>query len=82
MFRVRLKTCEQDFRPVKWPPPGPYWCSGYDFCDNAILVVYAENLEQLFEYWPEAEYIDAEEVEEHEFTDRFPKPGWWEGNDA
>ena len=43
-MRLRFETNKEDFRPIKWPPPGPYWCSGY-LCDidgyqNAIIVAF------------------------------------------
>jgi len=28
MLRVRFHTDEEDYRPLKFPPPGPYWCTG------------------------------------------------------
>ena len=66
-----------DYRPVKWPIKHPYWCTGYGD-DYATIVAYADNIEQIKELWPEAEEIDAEEVEEYFFSDRFPKPEWLE----
>jgi hypothetical protein len=28
-IRYRFHANADDYRPVKFPPPGPYWCSGY-----------------------------------------------------
>lgn len=78
MTWIRARFCANldDYRPVKWPPPGPYWCSGYGD-DYSIVVAYVKNEEQIKEFWPEATDIDAEEVNEIVFTDRFSKPDWW-----
>jgi len=77
MLRIRFKIAEEDYRPIKFPPPYPYWCSGYDPDDKAILIAFADNLEQLYEYWPDAEEPDATEEDEIHYTDRFPKPDWY-----
>jgi hypothetical protein len=29
MIRARFHANEDDWRAVKFPPPGPYWCTGY-----------------------------------------------------
>lgn len=69
----------EDYRPTKWPPPGPYWCTGsagLDVCP--ILVAYTETEDQITEFWPEAEQIDVHRTNcEPEFSDRFPQPDWW-----
>ena len=77
MIRARFKANRIDYRPVKWPYPHPYWCSGYGE-RYSILIAYADNNAQIIEYWPEAKNIDAEECSEYTFSDRFPKPKWFE----
>lgn len=77
MIRARFKVNGADYRPVKFPPPHPYWCTGYAGDGSyAIVVAYADNEDQVREYWPEAAEIDAEPAERYIFTDRFPKPDW------
>ena len=75
-LRCRFKANVDDYRPIKFPPPGPYWCSG-ETLDNAILVAYVRDLNQITEYWPEAEDIESVEQTEIVFTDRFPRPKWY-----
>ena len=29
--RYRFRADPDDYRPIIFPPPGPYWCSGYGF---------------------------------------------------
>jgi hypothetical protein len=83
-FRMRFYTNADDYRPVIFPPPGPYWCSGYAFNgddDYAVVVAYVKHKEQVTEFWPDAK--DVEESGEPQprpirFSGRFPKPNWWE----
>ena len=77
MLRVRFKANEEDYRPVNWPVKHPYWCTGYGG-GYSIVVAYVDNVEELLRNWPEAEDIDAEEVEEYFFNSRFVKPTWFE----
>ncbi len=79
MIRARFKANAEDWRPVKFPPQHPYWCTGYaGDMSYSIVVAYADNEAQIREYWPEASDIDAEEASEYAFTDRFAKPEWME----
>jgi hypothetical protein len=75
-LRARFHANEEDSRPVKFPPPGPFWetstVGGY-----ATVVAYVRNLSEVTEYWPEASSIQFEEGDEILFTERFPKPDWW-----
>jgi hypothetical protein len=82
MIRARFYANGNDYRPVKWPIKHPYWCSGSTFEDpmRSIIVAYADSIEEILELWPEAENIDAEEAEDYEFTDRFPKPEWFKND--
>ena len=81
-YRFRTKSVE-DFRPlidlatIKMP----YWCTGYglngDFeDDNAIIVCYLPEDEDLFKYWDDAYDIESEVVDTIKYSDRFPKPDW------
>ena len=80
-LRCRFKTNEEDYRPISWPPPGPYWCSGSGDGFN-IVIAYVKTIEQLKEFWPEAADIDADERMEITYTDRFPKPDWYESDES
>jgi hypothetical protein len=80
VIRARFFTNGEDYRPVKFPPPHPYWCTGYTIDDEdsqAIVVAYADSEEQILEYWPDAENIDSEPAEAYVFTNRFQKPAWF-----
>jgi hypothetical protein len=75
-LRCRFHANEADYRPITWPPPGPYWCSGEG--DNySIVIAYVKNIEQVTEFWPEATHIESEERSEITYTDRFSKPSWY-----
>lgn len=81
MIKVRFTVDVSDYRPVVWPIKYPYWCTGYDADIIPILVAYVDSQEQLLEYWPEAENINVmqeAEVLVIEYSDRFPKPSWYE----
>jgi hypothetical protein len=78
-IRARFKANYPDFRPVTWPPPGPFWRSGIGGDDSySIVIAYVRSSEQIQEFWPEARDIETTEEESIKFTDRFPKPDWWE----
>lgn len=83
--RHRFKASPVDYRPVKFPPPGPYWCSGFacsmtdENDEYSIVVAYLPVGELVTDWWPEAEDIESKPVESITFTDRFPKPAWWKG---
>ncbi len=78
MLRVRFKANPDDYRPVKWPVKYPFWCSGYGE-EYSIVIAYVDTIEEIYELWPEATELDAEERKEITFTDRFPKPDWYQG---
>lgn len=75
-LRCRFKANEHDYRPIVFPPPGPFWCTGYGD-DFSIVVAYVKTIEQVTEFWPEASDIDSEECDEITYTDRFPRPSWY-----
>lgn len=78
--RIRFKANLEDYRPVLWPPPGPYWCSG-ESDTHSIVVAYfpkGSSDKMIKKYWPEAEEIDRmQEGTSLEFSDRFQEPEWW-----
>ena len=81
MIRARFALVgDPDWRPVTCPDDLlPYWCSGYDSADQPIVIAFAKSVEQVMELWPNAEQpIDFEEVDGVTFSDRFPKPHWYE----
>lgn len=79
MIRARFHADPDDYRPVKFPPPHPYWCSGYAGDESySVVVAYVDDEDQIREYWPEATEIDAEPAEDYLFTDRFAKPKWFQ----
>ena len=75
-LRCRFRANKDDYRCIKWPPPGPYWCTGYGE-GYSIVVAYVRNIDQVKEFWPEADDIDSDERSEITYTDRFPKPDWY-----
>lgn len=78
MIRARFEASADDWRPVKWPPPGPCWCTGYAGGEShSIVVAYVASEDQIREFWPEASNIDATDSDAITFTDRFARPNWW-----
>jgi hypothetical protein len=79
MIRARFKVNGADYRPVMWPIPHPYWCSGYSADGKAIIVAYAAGEPQILRLWPDAEDIDVMETEltQYTFTERFQRPEWF-----
>ena len=72
----RFRADPDDWRPVTWPPPGPYWCSGYGET-YSVIIAYVRPGMDVRDWWPEAEDVDVTEVDELKFSSRFPKPDWW-----
>jgi hypothetical protein len=77
-IRHRFRANYPDYRPVKFPPPGPYWCSGTGD-DYSIVIAYLPETVDVREFWPEASQVESEPSERIVFTDRFPRPNWWKG---
>lgn len=76
-FYIKKADCQDDERPVKWPPVGPYWSTGQGD-DYLILVAYVKHEDQIKEFWPEAYNLDLCKTEQEiTFYGRFPKPDWW-----
>jgi hypothetical protein len=40
-------------------------------------VAYADDVDEILANWPEAKDIEVETVDGYTFTDRFPKPKWF-----
>ena len=76
LLRIRFHANPDDYRPVKWPVKYPFWCSGYGE-DFSVVIAYVDSVDELMELWPEASNLDIEERESITFTDRFPKPSWY-----
>lgn len=75
-FKIKLKDCNNDYRPVKWPVKYPYWCTG-ESDKSFILVSYADSEGQIKELWPESYQIETEPVDRIVFSTRFPRPEWY-----
>ena len=80
MHRYRFHANEHDWRPVTFPPPGPYWCTGYG--DGYATLVAWVPKGQVQAYWPEATEIDDMGAQPIFFTDRMPKPDWWQAREV
>lgn len=81
MLRCRFEASPDDPRPANWPIKHPYWVTGESSNGCNVVVAYADDLDYIVENWPETEeYVDDIQIEEREdyvFTDRFPKPEWF-----
>lgn len=77
MIRARFHANHDDPRPLNWPIKHPYWVTGYGD-DYSTVVAYADNEEEILANWPEAHNIDVSYTDKYSFTDRFPKPDWFE----
>jgi hypothetical protein len=77
-IRARFKANFEDSRPVIFPPPAPYWETGFNE-DYATVVAYfpKDEFRRLKEFWPEAKDIETTEENEIIYTSRFQKPDWW-----
>jgi hypothetical protein len=76
MIRARFCANEDDYRPVNYPIKHPFWCTGYGD-GYSVVVAYADNEAEIIRNWPEATNIEFDEVEHYVFSDRFPKPEWF-----
>ena len=74
-YRFETKSVE-DYRPLKFNPCYPWWCSGYG--DNtATIIAWLPDNEDLYQYWDDADNVDYQEHNEIKFSDRFPKPEYF-----
>jgi hypothetical protein len=76
---TRFRADIDDYRPTVWPPPGPYWCTGWGE-DYSTVVAYLRPGDDITHWWPEASDVDTQERSEIQFADRFPHPAWWTGD--
>lgn len=75
MIRARFKADGKDYRPVNWPVKHPFWCTGSAMDDSySIVVAYADDEAEILRNWPEATDIEANEVEDYQFTEGGVKP--------
>lgn len=78
--RIRIFANLEDYRPVLWPPLGPYWCSGFNDKHSVVVayVPHGTSLKEVQRYWPEVREVDTmQERIDLEFSSRFPKPEWY-----
>lgn len=66
----------RDHRPIRWPVDEPYWRDSWDK-DGAVMVTYAQTVAYVHEHWPEAYDLLVENVSYYQFSERYPKPFWF-----
>ena len=77
-LRARFHANYDDSRPVKWPPPGPFWESGFAADESySVVIAYVKDPLQVTHFWPEATNIEYESCDKILFSSRFQKPDWW-----
>lgn len=76
MLHAKFKVSFQGPPSHQMAYPHPYWCSAQD--GYWIIVAYADDEAQIKELWPEAFDLVSESCDGYIFTDRFPKPQWFE----
>lgn len=84
-YRFKTKSVD-DCRPLVFNPKYPWWCSGYELDgtpDNpkykaATIIAYLPILEDLKKYWDDAFDIEYTDEATIKFSDRFPKPKYFE----
>ena len=79
MLRIRFHANHDDPRPIRWPVKHPYWITGYGNRYSTI-VSYADDIQYVLDNWPEATTLTVQNVDDYEFTSRFPKPEWWQND--
>lgn len=77
-IRYRFEVPHEDPRPVKFPPPGPYWISGESGNGNSVLIAYLPKDVDLKEWWPDSKHVMYTRKQDITYTDRFQKPDWYE----
>lgn len=73
---------QEDYRPLHFPPPGPFWHTGTTgSAHEPTVLAYIPNVpvreQLLLHYWPDAHQIAWGAEDSIRFTDRFPQPSWW-----
>lgn len=82
MIKARFHANADDPRPIHWPVKYPYWVTGYAVDNSfAVIITYADDEKYILENWPEATNIETTQVEQYEFSERFPKPVWFDPPD-
>jgi hypothetical protein len=77
-IRHRFTTKADDCRPLVFNKSYPWWRSGYDSDDNAIIIAFLPASEPLERYWDDAFNItDQDECDGPSFTSRFAKPDYY-----
>lgn len=77
-LRYRFKTYSvQDSRPLLFNPKYPWWESGYSD-EHATIIAWLPAGANLYNYWDDAFDVESTEHDKIEFTDRFPKPNYFE----
>jgi hypothetical protein len=74
--RYRFQANLEDPRPVIFPPPGPWWCTGTSDAYSTVVAYLPVDVD-LKKYWPEAEDITYTDYDDIVYSDRFPKPSWY-----
>ena len=78
-YRARFHANYDDARPIQWPPPGPFWVSGYSTDESySVVIAFVRRKSFIKKFWPEADNIEIEEVDHPTFSSRFQKPNWWD----
>lgn len=85
--RYRFYTRGKNWRGVFFPPPGPAWLSGESMLDvkdggYRIVVAWLPADARLKKQWPDAFEVDFTEEGPPRWSDRFPKPEWYSGEEA
>jgi hypothetical protein len=76
-YRFRTNSVE-DYRPLVFNPKYPWWCSGFaGDMSSATIVAYLPASEDLKKYWDDAFEIEFTEEDKITFSDRFPKPSYY-----
>lgn len=76
--RFKFEIAGSDPRPMVFPPPGPYWITGY--AERGISVLAYIPVDEFLKdpkYWPDATFIKSELNVELEYTKALPKPDWF-----
>jgi hypothetical protein len=78
--RYRFHTHSvDDYRPLIFNPAYPWWCSATaGDGQSATIVAYLSTDEPLEKYWDDAFGVEYTEEEAIVFSDRFPKPEYYQ----
>jgi len=79
-FRFYTKSVDE-YRPLSFNPKFPWWCSGTGSSGDdeyAVIVAYLPRDEPIYKYWNDAYEVDFTWEDEITFSDRFPKPDYFE----